>query len=140
MNRVVLFLAVLSLGALPLPCRADWVVQQPGPPLPPPPPSYVAPVPAPHFTPPPPGFSAPAPHYAAAPEYVEGGCGCGCGEGDCGCSWSSPCRRPGLFARIRERLQSRRCEPCECRRPGLFERIRMRRAERRAGWCNPCCE
>jgi hypothetical protein len=140
MNRVLLSLTVFSLGAMTVPCRADWIVQQPGPALPPPRPTNNAPPlapgfapPAPHFAPPATHFAAPAPEYPAAPAYVEGGC-----------CWSSPCEsschRPGLFARIRERLQSRHCEPCECHRPGLIERIRMRRAERRAGWCNPCCE
>jgi hypothetical protein len=107
MNRVLLA-SVLCLGVGTLPCRADWVAQQPAP---------AAASPAPVTT-----FSAPAPAFS------EGGCGCGSP-----CE-SSCCGRPGLIARIRERLHSHRSESCCNPRPGLFERIRMRRAERHG-----CC-
>jgi hypothetical protein len=56
-----------------------------------------------------------------------------------GCTSCAPCEapacRPGLIARIRDRLHSGHCDSCCNPRPGLLERLRARRAERHAGCC-----
>jgi hypothetical protein len=102
MNRLLLPLVLVCLAVGVIPCRADWIVQQP---------ASVPPVPP--------------------PAVVGDGCCCS----PCQSSWC----RPGLLARIRERLHARHCDCCCHPHPGLLERIRMRRAERRASWCQPCC-
>jgi hypothetical protein len=72
------------------------------------------------------------------PAYTVPGPAVTAGSSPCEC-----CPRPGLLARLRDRLRGRSCSSCPTPsccppRPGLLERIRNRLAERRAG-CTPSC-
>jgi hypothetical protein len=96
------------------------------------------------------GCGSPAPIAIAAPAHAVS-------HGACGCE--DPCARPGLFSKLRARLECRgglfnnaftglgacscdpcnTCDPCASSRPGLFSRL-FGRHHAHACNCAPACD